>query len=395
MGKISTRRKVAFVVVIYVGLVGLAEVGARAWFFVTDDFNPYYLGYGLVNNTEWHSDERDGYSKFQPNTIRHDQEARDSVIDMKINSDGFRGLEDFVTPKPVGTYRIVALGASSTFGYHNQDDETYPVQLERQLSEQHPDRAIDVYNLGIPHLRLNNVLALARSELARLQPDVVTLYAGYNNSILTEDRKSAGFLFKIKDWLVFHSVAWTTIHELVRNAYYKIAVAAQKDFVGLPHLSVPIEVSPEDVERLRTEGVTEFVQDVEALAAIVEELDAKLVLVTQSMTLHGLSPGFGEPAPTYREEVESIEAKLAARASIDAIEAVILRHEAMMDAIWDVAARRGLDVVDGLHAIDADRGGYLASFVHLTPQGNGALAAVIAGVVGTDLVPQEGVRLNR
>ncbi len=78
-----------------------------------------------------------------------------------------------------------------------------------------------------------------------------------------------------------------------------------------------------------------------------------------------------------------------------AFEAVILRHEAMMDAIWDVAARRGLDVVDGLHAIDADRGGYLASFVHLTPQGNGALAAVIAGVVGTDLVPQEGVRLNR
>ena len=44
-------------------------------------------------------------------------------------------------------------------------------------------------NLGIPHFRIQNILAMARAELPALDPDLITLYAGYNNSMVVEDRE--------------------------------------------------------------------------------------------------------------------------------------------------------------------------------------------------------------
>ena len=91
--------------------------------------NPYYLTFGFVPDTEYHSAELAGYTKYQPRRPLH-QKVGDETIEMAINGDGFRGPRDFERPKPAGRFRIAVLGESSTFGYLNRDTETYPVQLE-------------------------------------------------------------------------------------------------------------------------------------------------------------------------------------------------------------------------------------------------------------------------
>lgn len=81
---------------------------------------------------------------------------------------------------------MVTLGASSTFGYYTRDDETYPHYLERYLSQRlAAGSRAEVINLGIPHLRSEEILALFRAEGLPLDPDVVTVYLGANDSART------------------------------------------------------------------------------------------------------------------------------------------------------------------------------------------------------------------
>src|SRR6185295_7016799 len=107
---------------------------------------------------------------------------------VRINNHGFRG-GDFTIDKPPGTFRILTLGASSTFGYHDRDDETYPVLLERQLNRTADDgRRYEVINFGVPHATTDNTLALFLAEGVALSPDLVTFYEGANDAAVIEPR---------------------------------------------------------------------------------------------------------------------------------------------------------------------------------------------------------------
>ncbi|MCB1056153.1 MAG: SGNH/GDSL hydrolase family protein [Acidobacteria bacterium] len=62
--------------------------------------------------------------------------------DITITSEGFRGREEYLSGKPAGRYRIVALGDSFTLGYGVGDEETYEADLERL------DPRLQVVNMG-------------------------------------------------------------------------------------------------------------------------------------------------------------------------------------------------------------------------------------------------------
>jgi hypothetical protein len=99
-----------------------------------------------------------------------------------INSRGFRGGE-FDESKELGVTRIVTLGSSSTFGYYDRDNETYPYYLEQKLNQRLAGTArFEVINLGIPHLRSEEILALFYAEAIPLHPDVITFYEEVNDA---------------------------------------------------------------------------------------------------------------------------------------------------------------------------------------------------------------------
>jgi len=130
-----------------------------------------------------HGNVHQGYTKFFPNESKVDHDPRTyETFKVSINKQGFRGRE-IIEAKQPGVIRIVTLGASSTFGYFDRDNETYPYYLEQKLNEDSrlPGR-FEVINLGIPHLQSEQILALFLTEAIPLQPDVVTFYEATNDA---------------------------------------------------------------------------------------------------------------------------------------------------------------------------------------------------------------------
>ena len=92
--KLPWYKKAIYSFVILLGMILFLELAARIAFVARDGGNPYYLTFGFVADTEYQSAQGPGYSKFQPRATKH-QKVRGSIINIKINSDGFRGPRDF------------------------------------------------------------------------------------------------------------------------------------------------------------------------------------------------------------------------------------------------------------------------------------------------------------
>ena len=105
-----------------------------------------------------------------------------------INSRGYRGPEIDV-PKPPNTYRIVALGGSTTYGgYLDSFDLAYPHQLQRILESEHNFSGVDVINAGVPAYASWESAVNFMFRVQDLEPNLIILYHGINdlNARLTD-----------------------------------------------------------------------------------------------------------------------------------------------------------------------------------------------------------------
>lgn len=96
--------------------------------------------------------------------------------DNLVNSLGFFGPEP-VVPKPRGVLRVVYLGDScSQQGYPN----AWPELATRALGS-HAAGAVDEVNLALSGYSSHQGRVLAETQLARLEPDLVAVYFGWND----------------------------------------------------------------------------------------------------------------------------------------------------------------------------------------------------------------------
>lgn len=100
--------------------------------------------------------------------------------EISINSLGFRGRE---IPRDKGeTYRIVALGESTTFGITlNPGHRPWPEQLEEMIRTRLKlSRPVEVINAGVPGYTLADNLYRYAGDIQPLQPDLLITYHGIN-----------------------------------------------------------------------------------------------------------------------------------------------------------------------------------------------------------------------
>ena len=96
------------------------------------------------------------------------------------NSFGFRGRE-FSLSKPANTYRIVALGASTTYSLEVADfKHSYPNLLEQYLRES-GFAAVEVINASAAGYTSHQNLINMQFRVLPLQPDLIILYQGFND----------------------------------------------------------------------------------------------------------------------------------------------------------------------------------------------------------------------
>jgi lysophospholipase L1-like esterase len=105
-------------------------------------------------------------------------------VEFTNNRSGFRG-RDFTAERAPGSFRVVVLGDSFTYGVGVADAETLPAQLESILSQHSGDFDVEVINLGEPGIETARELAHLRKH-RELRPDVVVLAYVLNDASRAE-----------------------------------------------------------------------------------------------------------------------------------------------------------------------------------------------------------------
>ncbi len=127
------------------------------------------LGYG---NLELYQADPKLYWRLKPNQDCYTKVDHQAV---HINGHGTRGPE-FTEEKPAGTFRILSLGDSRTFGWGLADEETYSRRLQRMLeSYLGGRRKVEVINAGVNAWSFPQMLVFFRDSGLRYQPDCVIL----------------------------------------------------------------------------------------------------------------------------------------------------------------------------------------------------------------------------
>lgn len=97
-----------------------------------------------------------------------------------INDMGFRG-EAVSIPKPEGTFRVVLMGGSTTFGWGVDDDQTIDWYLGRILRERLPGRTVEVVNLAFDGYDSYQLFERFQSDGEALDPDALIINTGVND----------------------------------------------------------------------------------------------------------------------------------------------------------------------------------------------------------------------
>lgn len=198
---LTTRKKIAFTVIMILLMLLLLEMLARGFFYLRA--NPELMG--KVNITpSWMLDPyeiadtkqsshwllKPGYEKTAGELLEvkkkdgrvlavenierlfDELKVKKSDLYIHVNSKGFRGPE--LDPSHSGI-RVLTIGDSTTFGAYGP--YTYPRVLERKLIETGLD--VEVVNAGVEGYAPRNIL-LNMDRYKAVQPDIVTIYIGWN-----------------------------------------------------------------------------------------------------------------------------------------------------------------------------------------------------------------------
>lgn len=162
------------------------ELITRTYYFVLHQYDPFYLVVPF-RSAERHQPSL--VTPYQPEmsyrkggTIVVKDHCFDRSVKVTLNSQGWRGRE-WSLQKPPGTFRIVILGASSTFGVDNPDEATWPMFLEESLRRRYGPN-IEVLSASWPGVRIAYLLGTFSNEFKRYRPDMVIFYEGWNDTPL-------------------------------------------------------------------------------------------------------------------------------------------------------------------------------------------------------------------
>ena len=377
--KPTWRKRLAVALLAFVATLVLFEVVARVGAWLYNGCNPYYLFYGFVSWTddsgEGHSEKLDGYFKFPPNeTIRHGLPEPG-----RINNHGFRG-PDFATEKPPGTFRIVCMGGSSTFGYTDRDEGTYPRLLQLHFDEHPTGMRVEVINAGIPHFNTGHLASALENEVLSWSPDVITLYEDYNDATypLAENRMQVATR-KLDEY----SAAFASLRKILNATMGDVVFNQWSAY--LPRMDEAALARQVELHRTMTRT------NLARIAELAAGQHVRVVVVRQPMTLwftrieHGVVEKGPRPALTYEGEVADVRARLEREGAITGWEAVLLVHRVLLEEIDAFAAAHAYPVVDNVALVDAHPDAF-NTYVHLSEAANERLAEALHATLAP-LVP--------
>lgn len=321
-----------------------------------------------------HANKQAGYTKFFPHEVKVDHNpVTNETFRATINARGFRGGE-FTEAKKPGITRIVTLGSSSTFGYYDRDNETYPYYLEQALNQDSETaRKFEVINLGIPHLHSEEILALFYAEAIPLHPDVVTFYEGVNDAARgNPDREKDEGQRLAPRQKSGVSTPLKMGYGFVRDHLVVIAFfdSLRQNLVAEPTFT------RRQVEQHMTGASGHFIEHIDKLYRECQQRGIIFVAIKQQAKSHMVKEAEIKGV-TYAQEVHLVKAKLEKEGAIKTRELHLLTHSALTTDLEHWASTNQVPFVNIQKVLDQDRD-VLLSWVHLSPRGNRMIATALA-----------------
>ena len=145
---------------------------------------------------EWHQLCYDFYDNSYVGYVA--VEKKESV---QLNSHGFRGPE-ITKEKPANTYRIFAVGGSTTHGLALvTDNETWSYYLQKKFDKKDFGFDIEVINAGMSAATSKTEVQLVKDKLIDFSPDLIVVFDGINDAAWVANPNHP-------DWEPQSEIAW-------------------------------------------------------------------------------------------------------------------------------------------------------------------------------------------
>lgn len=201
---------------------------------------------------------------------------------------GFRGPEPQV-PKPAGTFRILCVGGSSTYGSGpTKDKTTYPAALQGLLRTRGATRA-ETVNLGVKGWTTTESLINLCLRGMELEPDLVVVYQATNDALAA--------MWPEPNWDQTHfRTTWTEVQRsgleraLEHSRVYLMLRAYLSDYradlLNQDHYTIRNQTSdysePDFDREVPARGVQTYVRNLRQMVALTRAYGAQIVFVRQA-----------------------------------------------------------------------------------------------------------------
>lgn len=170
----------------------------------------------VLGVVEWLSRARSGFGYVRSSSPEIVYELRAGYPDH--NSSGYRDREYALEKKP-GTFRVVGIGDSYTYGDGVARDATFLKVAERLLAAELGEGRVEVLNFGLPGSNTAMQAALFAERTAAWDPDLVVIQWCRN------DFNLPNFIQTAPDGIVEHSYA---LHELLSGIADRFPILVKK-----------------------------------------------------------------------------------------------------------------------------------------------------------------------
>jgi tetratricopeptide (TPR) repeat protein len=366
------------------------------------------------------------------------------IVEPAVRSDGVQILatadqrlpyQTMARHKPANGLRVITFGGSATAGLGFSPNVTFARYLERMLRRAHPEREVEVINLGIVALASKQVKLMVADACRNADADLVVVYSGNNEFLEVHAEKFAiaqgAWISPLRDALV-DTHLYRFVHRALRGPPRRPSLAEQdyspEDLRLTQHEIIQeIEMSPDEVAEI----VDAYEANFEAMLAVAQETGTPIVPLTVASNwrwrgredlpadwLDDLLGDPGQPTPKrYREAIAVLDSRIASsavgerhtwlyrrataaealgdhRTARDDFRAAMnqdphLRRalDSMAERVRVVAKRNDVPLVDTIELLSTSAPHGIVGFdafydyVHLTPRGALRVAAEIFDVV--------------
>lgn len=237
--------------------------------------------------------EQDPFVGFSGTSSLFIEETPGQFVVNPVKAAYFNTAQSFSLPKPAGTFRIVVLGGSTTYGRPYRQQTSFGAWLKKLIEHSVPNMKVEVLNAGGISYASYRVRRLM-TEMAEYDPDLFVVYSGHNEFL--EARTFADLRKEppVLNWLrgqAQRSRIYTLLATALGKAGQKIAVKTnlgETVDATLERIGGP-ELYHRDAA-FRAGVIRQYRYEIGEMIAFCQQKKIPLILATLPVNLASLSP---------------------------------------------------------------------------------------------------------